>query len=940
MTFLTLLQAALSIAYIKLGLITQASTILEDGVKKSAEWILDTSCVHFYSLGMKTLSRYDLIEAVWEKAVLADKKNAKTLESLFGACLQSGNSARQISSALDLWKLTNDDKYLMWSIVARALPQMKPDVPRAASIAGACPIPVLTPEQQAQEKPNQILQLAYMLFDSKFIQANKVKNHLDLDFMIRVLLQLGQGDKAVELLRSDLSKKLYGIAFQRLSEEAAILLRLNRLSEARACYETLLDEHNADEWSWYLGLFDSVFGKERPVANIDTKEVDSVRKHIHTLQAKTVDGAKLRGAYLAELELEKIAGKNSFALLVSYFQTFVSKPSTYRDLLPYVRNMETSAQHQFLEDCKPFVLLDPTQITAETPLGAYIGMCTYKGLVRSIKSPSMTVDDRKAELESLWTLYNTARKFEAPREATERFCADDLLAMIAHYYCDSYLTEVKLVTTEVSPVAVKAFDTNPLSAASPLRHLVAAASVLEFGIAHSKWNFQFKLLLNEVYYALGDVRSLIDQFDSVDVKHVQLDSVSWLFTDSLLRNATFTDIAKIAKRTHAFYDESRRTASDFAFEAFTHGAYHKVQEIMHFCDRVNESAYKLSFRLESTILQMSDQNSGPASGISLLHSFDSIYKLPHTIEDAAKLSRNYDLEVLDWWSLVESAPKHIEIPAGGFRSSCFPDYLQNSRLLANSLFIQAIIVLAEYQAPAPGEKAPAAPTTPLPARLAPIAEKLEEAVAIFKTGNETLESLVWEVVTATFKFVLNFFALSPALCSDKPDAEHVNAVKEAAATIASAYERLNTILKASGDASVVSSTNTPILTHFISRSLVALPLCLPLLPKLLPGKARPKTPEEVKSQTSAMKAVLREVAEGSRKQIAHLDSILAAEAADAKNFTFAADQSTEATLNLPAGIVPSKTVTKVLESLSFSRKDAIKTLQELLVNKARDHKAL
>lgn len=935
-----MIQAALSIAYIKLGLISQASTILEEGVKKSAEWILDSSCIHFYSLGMKTLSRYDLIEAVWEKAAQADKKNVKTMESLFGACLQSGNSARQISSALDLWKQTNDDKYLMWSIVARALPQMKPDVPRAASIAGACPIPVLTPEQQAQEKPNQILQLAYMLFDSKFIQANKVKNHLDLDFMIRVLLQLGQGDKAVDLLRSDLAKKLYGIAFQRLSEEAATLLRLNRLPEARACYETLLDEHNADEWSWYLGLFDSVFGKERPVANIDSKEVDSVRKHIHTLQAKTVDGAKLRGAFLAELELEKIAGQNSFALLVSYFETFVSKPSTYRDLLSYVRNMDTAAQHQFLENCKPFVLLDPAQITAETPLGAYIGMCTYKGLLRSIKSPTMTAEDRKSEIESLWTLYNTARNFEAPREATERFCADDLLAMIAHYYCDAYLTEVKLATTDVSPVGIKSFDTNPLSAASPLRHLVSAACTLEHGIAHSKWNFQFKLLLNEVYYALGAVRSLIDQFDSVDVKHVQLDSVSWLFTDALVRNAAINDLTKINKRAQAFYDESRRTASDFAYEAFLHGAYHKVQEILHFSDRINESVYKLSLRLESTLLSMSSQDSGPASGISLLHSFGSIYKLPNTIEEAAKLSRNYDLEVLDWWSLVESAPKHIEIPAGGFRTSCFPDFLQNSRLLANSLFIQAIIILAEYQAPAPGEKAPAVAPAPLPARLAPIAEKLEETVAIFKTGNETLESLVWDVVTATFKFTLNFFALSPALCSDKPDAEHVNAAKDAAAAISNAYERLNTLLKASGDASIVSSTNTPILTQFITRSLVALPLCMPLLPKLLPGKARPKTPEEVKSQTSAMKTVLREVAESSRKQIAHFDSLLAAEAANSSNFSFAADQSTETALNLPSGIISIKLIGKVLDSLSFARKDAIQTLQGLLSNKTRDYKAL
>lgn len=927
----------MSIAYIKLGHITQAVAILEEGVKKSAEWILDPSAVHFYGISMKALSRSDLNEAVWEKAVLSDKKSVKNLESLFSACLQSGNSARQVSSALDLWKLSNDDKYLMWSIVARALPHMKPDVPRMASIAAACPIPVLTPEQQAQEKPNTMLQLAYMLFDSKFIQTNKVTNHLDLDFIIRLLLQLGQGEKAVELLRSDLARKLYGIAFQRLSEEAAVLLRLNRLEEARSCYETLLDEHNADEWSWYLGLFDSVFGKERPVPNVDAKSVESVRKHLHTLQAKNVEGQKLRAPFLAELELDKINGKNDFALLVNYFKIFVTKPSSYRDLLPYVRNMDTAAQMQFLDDCKPFVLLTPAQLSAETPLGAYVGMCTYKGLLRAVRSPSMSVDDRKAELADLWALYNTARKFEAPRESTERFCADDLLAMIAHYYCDSYLTELKLVTIDSSSVPIKAFDSHPMSSASPLRHLVAAASVLEYGLSHSKWNFQFKLLLNEVYAALGAIRSVIDHFDGL-VKHVQLDSVSWLFTDSLLRNNTINDLNKIAKRANTFYDDARKTAPDFAFEAFTHGAYHKVQEILHFCDRVNQSVYKIALRSECTLLQMAEQASGPVAGVALLSSFSAINKMPQTVEEAAKLSRNYDMEVVDWWSLVD-VPKHFEVPAGSFRSSCFPDYLQNSRLVANALFMQALMVLAEYQAPAAGEKAAPAPTTPLPARLAPIAEKLEEVVAVFKSGTETHEHLVWQVVTATLKLTLNFFALSPALTTDKPDAEHVNGAKDAAAVIHDCFQRLNATLKTCGESSVVSTTNGPLVSLFVTRALSVLPLCLPLLPKLLPGKARPKTPEEVKTQTSTLKALLRELSDDSRKQVAHLDTILASEAADAKNFTFSTDGAEE-TLNLPAGIVSPKIISTILDSLSFSRKDAIQTLQSLISNKTKDYKTL
>jgi tetratricopeptide (TPR) repeat protein len=942
----------LSIAYIKIGHIQPSVVILEEAVKKSNEWILDQGAVYYYTAAMKSLERADLAETVWEKAVATDKKSVGHQEKLFSACIRTGNSIKQIASAMELWKLTNDDKYLMWSIVARAQPELQPDVPRAASIAAACPLPNASSSSSSSQtttlvEPNKILQLSYMMFNTKFIQTGKVTKHLDLDFMLRVLIQQGQCEQALELLRSDLAKRLYGISFQRLSEEAAILLRISRLDEARSFYETLLSTHNADEWSWYLGYFDSTFGLQRPISNPDATKVDAARSLIKSLQNKSDEGAKLRGPYLAELELEKLVnfGDSSsiLPLLIFFFNTFSSKPSTYRDMLPYLKYLSFKDQMALLEQVKDKVLLDPSSLTSETPLSVFGTITAYKSLVRTFKHTSMTESERETEIAHLWAIYNAARKCDHPRESTERFCADDLLCLISHYHCDAFLSALSTTKSEISAYRVHNFESNISVPSSPLRHLVYAAIALEHGVTHSKWNWQFKMLLNEVYIALGSIRSCIDQFDGVDMKHIQLDSVGFMFVDPLVRYASINDLNKVVKRSTIFYDESRKSTADCSFEAFQKGSYHKVKEVLNFAERINNSAHRHALRLEHLFISLAEASSIPVA-LSLITSFDPLNKLPSTLEQVQKFHKNHDGEVLDWWAMESPIFKHIEIPAGNIRSTCYPDTKQDHRILINSIFVQILALLAQYQPPvAQGDKnsnnhpSHHVPSTPLPTRLAPLAKQLEDALVESFTTEAYHESLVWSFVTQTLKMLLAMFALSPQLTTDKPDAANVNAFKDAVSAISNGYEQLNTLLAAANGGKIVSSTNVPLLTSFIVRSLVALPLCLPLLPKLLPGKPKPKTPEEVKAQTSILKASLREIADSTRKQLSHLEHLLQSEAQQSGNFEIDADSA--ALTQIPE-VINQKIVSKILVGLSFSRRDTYQTLLTLIQNKIRDFKTL
>lgn len=926
----------MSIAYIKLGNIQQSITILEEAVKKSSEWILDNGSIYYYTTAMKSLERTDLVEQVWEKAVSADRKSVSHLEKLFAACLRSGNATKQISAAMDLWKLTNDSKYLMWSIVARAQPHLQPDIPRTASIAAASPIPGANPSSTTEVSapvPNKVLQLTYMMFNSKFVEEGKVTKHLDIDFMLRVLIQQGQCDQALELIRSDLAKKLYGISFQRLSEEAGILLRFARLDEARALYETLLTEHNSDEWSWYLGYFNAQFGSQRPIASVDANKVAAAREFIKSLKAKTENGVKLRGPYMAELELESIvkSEKLILPLLVAFFNAFSTKPSCYRDMLPYIKSMSSTEQSDLLEQVKDKVILDANVLTNETPLSVFGTITAYKSLLRTIKHANMTDDERESEIQHLWAIYNAARKADHPREATERFCADDLLLMIAHYHCDRFISELQ--STKVDGIEYPIHNKMLPFATSNLRHLVQAAVVLEHGVAHSKWNFQFKLLLNEVYVALGSVRSCIDQFDGVEVKHVQLDSVGYMFVDPLVRYASVNDLNKIIKRSNLFYDDSRRSTADFAFEAFQKGAYHKVKEVLNFTDRLNNSAHRHALRLDHLLLSMAEAASLPQA-LSLVSGFDPLQKLPMTLAEVQTYYKNHDGEAMDWFAIETPKFKHIELPSGHIRSTCYPDALQDARILTNSLLVRALEVLAAYQPPAPGEKAGPAPSASVDSKLAPIVASLEQAVTAF--GPNQHETLTWSFVINSFKILLAMTALSPNLTTDKPDPENVNAFKAAVDGLASGFEKLNNALNAAEGGKIVSTNNAALLTTFLVRSLVILPLIVHMLPKLLPGKARPKTPDEVKAQTATLKAAIREIGEICRKQLAHLEQLLVQEAIDTKQFEL---ESNELAAKVPEQINP-KLLSKVVDAVAYSRRDVQQTLLTLVQNKIRDFKTL
>jgi N-terminal acetyltransferase B complex non-catalytic subunit len=112
--------------------------------------------------------------------------------------------------------------------------------------------------------------------------------------------------------------------------------------------------------------------------------------------------------------------------------------------------------------------------------------------------------------------YETIRACNIVKEVTERHPGDDLVVIAAHYLIDAYR----------AAASDKAQQRN---------HLVQAASILEDALQSSKWNFQFRLMLTYIYQALGAAKMVMAQFEAMDIKQIQLDTMGYVVLDHLLR---------------------------------------------------------------------------------------------------------------------------------------------------------------------------------------------------------------------------------------------------------------------------------------------------------------------------------------------------------------------------------------------------------------------
>ena len=240
--------------------------------------------------------------------------------------------------------------------------------------------------------------------------------------------------------------------------------------------------------------------------------------------------------------------------------------------------------------------------------------------------------------------------------------------------------------------------------------LLAAASLLEEALQYSPYNAYLKISAINVYSQLNAVHRSWELFQGLSIKHIQLDSCTYLILPTLVDGGLYNEAISVSNEILKFHASTARDTGDYAAQAMEHGTLSKANEFFVFqhC-RMNPSLSLLDAKrhimncaplLHSS--QSKKQGLGMQHGVvgedsdldrvaNIVGEVHNPFGAPNLMPTAAggravRFSDNRDLSILSYQILYRpTLPTKAQIVQGSIRSG-----LLHGLLLRLSLCLDAI----------------------------------------------------------------------------------------------------------------------------------------------------------------------------------------------------------------------------------------------------------
>lgn len=186
-----------------------------------------------------------------------------------------------------------------------------------------------------------------------------------------------------------------------------------------------------------------------------------------------------------------------------------------------------------------------------------------------------------------------------------------------------------------------------LSSSAPL---VEALCLLNYVLSNSPSNFHAKLLCLQIYHRLGCGWGAHKTYETLDIKHVQLDSMGYLHC-AHLPAAGIPSVAKpLYDRTLKFFTASYKEGLEYLSMCFRFGSFSKLQEFMDFRDRLSNSLHYALISAETLMGEMVGMSA--ASAEQLITAMGAFNLEPRRDRiDYAEMTDNRDLSVIVRWDV-------------------------------------------------------------------------------------------------------------------------------------------------------------------------------------------------------------------------------------------------------------------------------------------------
>ncbi|RHX97094.1 hypothetical protein DYB36_007333 [Aphanomyces astaci] len=647
----------------------------------------DENLLHTMQLVFKLCGVPDEMLSTYEHAAVAHPTNKDMHCQLFFGYTRSLSLAKQQQLAFKMYKTFHSLQYVGWAClsmllqvtVEKSLPVKMLHLADKMLIKALRDHPadsngelglLLVQLLQAQDKPHE----AMAAFHEFIRQESECGGDAAKP---RALEGQGVPDDEIELGPMQ--------AIDRKVLEASLAADIQDWHTAAAAYTDLLTTfHAADDWAFWVGLIDATF-------HVGTAAAHAHLRHtIDTLQQQ--HGDKLRGPWLAgvEVAVRHATGSSSsdnndqdqrdaavvVAAIVPYMDRFASKACCVTDLQRYAGVLGDAGKAAWVTACQARLS------TACHQQGAAVGdddqlkwfrqALTARKMLRFLgEHATLSVEALLGRVDAMLDEYhaNQPLNHQAVGGQREVQVTDDLLLLTV------------LLLVDVVDVADTVSQTK-----SRRDWLLHAATCLEFGLAKSAYNFQMKLLLCRIYALLGAGTAFFARYQELDVKQIQVDSLSYLVLDPLLALGQVDDARRICDAVRALHRTTARDTPEFISRAYKLGVFSKAQDmtmfLLHKMKRSQMLAVATSELVHSALVDLSRTSTSHLhTQLTLQPTLPLLPDLDRLVQDATA-----DPALLAQWLQLRACVPHIlSGVAAGATSEVLEGHIDTFKSVVQSL---------------------------------------------------------------------------------------------------------------------------------------------------------------------------------------------------------------------------------------------------------------
>ncbi|KAL3271625.1 hypothetical protein HHI36_022099 [Cryptolaemus montrouzieri] len=618
----------------------KALTLLRIGKESDSIAVLDSlteekptdeATLQAMTLCCRELQQVDRICKIYETAVKLDPTNEELHTHLFMSYVRISEFKSQQKAAMALYKFKPKNPYYCWAVMSIIL--------QASRGEG----------KDDPKKKELLLSLAERMMD-KLIAENKMDAEQQIQLYIMVLEQQQKFNEILEVLDGSLGAKLSCTDIP--SVKIPYLIKLEKWSEVNLiCKKILLK--SVDRWNVWKDYINSVMelmSSNKASNNIDNQQfedsdiesVDDSPEKTHEFICRLVEngadnGFLLRGPYLARFELcLRLSEKNvdtsellgeTIELFVEYFRKFGHKPCCVTDLRSYLKLLDGDKKSDLNTRLLKDVGISATNIPkSEQQMQRHICALQLSRLCGSHRSlPAV-------HLKALVTAFSL------------------------HYQHGYQSYGSQLLPTDLGPsdpyalLAVHVlYDLAQLQkSAEPI---IVALVLLECLLKNSPNNFHAKLLCIRLYHAVGGGIGAQNIYCSLEIKHLQLDSLGYIHCARLPTTGLIGFATTLYDVTLKFFSSNYKDSSDHLTSSYKYGSFAKLDEFMDFREKLNNSLHYAAVTIDRIMLTFTCCLNMEA--------------LMYSVEIDPKwdlLRDNHDLSVYASWDpeRIEGAPENCE----------------------------------------------------------------------------------------------------------------------------------------------------------------------------------------------------------------------------------------------------------------------------------------